>query len=246
MPAFSVNVIARDSVSTISDCLESLRGLSDDLVIVVDSRSTDASEKIAGKFTTKIFNHKFIDFADQRNFAVTKSVHAWILSVDADEVVSRELREYLNKFREINLPFDAFAIKRHNFIFQKLIKHSNWDPNGIVRLFDKTFGKWSGKIHETWESTGKVGLINLPILHNNYKTVEEFMSKLEIYTTAEAEQISHFSIFQFIWCPTIEFFRRFIFHVGFLDGFHGLFLSFLMWIYQINIWIKVWQKEHIS
>jgi hypothetical protein len=166
--------------------------------------------------------------------------------LDADEVVSPTLYKYLKEFSNIDTSFAAFSVKRTNIIFGKQINHTNWDPNGIVRLFNKHHGVWRGSIHEFWQTFGLMGNINLPIIHHNYRTVEEFMTKLDTYTTIEAEKVNKFSLLKFFWLPKKEFIRRLFIHAGFLDGYHGLYLSFLMWFYQVSVWVKVWQKEHIT
>lgn len=246
MPAFSINIIVKNGAKTLNTCLESLKGLSDDTVVIVDRSTTDNTKDIVKKFNCRFLHHTFTDFSSQRNFALSESKHSWVFSLDADEYISPELNKYLREFKAHPNPLEkAFTIKRLNIIFGKIIRHSNWDPNGIIRLFDRGSGIWAGEIHETWVSTGPISRINLPIIHQNYQTVEEFLTKLNSYTSAEAKQISDFNYFKFFWVPLKEFIRRFVLHAGFLDGFHGLFLSYLMWFYQISIWVKVWQKQHI-
>jgi glycosyltransferase involved in cell wall biosynthesis len=245
MSNLSVNIIVKDAATTLPVCLSGISGLTDDLVIVVDARTTDQTEKIARMFTARVINHTFTDFASQRNFAVSKSKYNWIFTLDTDETVSPDLYTFLKHFSPPT-EYTAFSVRRSNIIFGRPIKHTNWDPNGLIRLFNKHSGRWVGQVHETWQSSGRVGSLKFPLIHQNYQTVSEFMSKLDNYTTAEAGQIPRFSLFSFIWQPTREFIRRFFIHAGFMDGYHGLYLSFLMWIYQVSIWIKVWQKEHVS
>jgi glycosyltransferase involved in cell wall biosynthesis len=245
MYEFSINIIVKDQ-EKFFDCLESIKDLTDDLVIIVDSHASVDTETIAKKYSNKVFIKTFLDYATQRNFAVTKSVHDWIFTIDADEIVSPELYKYLKNINLSDLNFQAFAIKRLNLIFGKTIKHTNWDPNGIVRLFNKQFGTWVGEIHEVWKTTGSIGRIDFSIIHHNYQTIEEFISKLDLYTSSEANQIKKFSFINFLWLPKKEFLRRYVIHAGFLDGYHGMFLSFLMWFYQVSVWVKVWQKQNTT
>jgi len=238
MPAFSVNILCRDNESQLSDCINSLKSLSDDVVIVVDDRTSDNSAGIAKKLTSQFFAHKFLDFATQRNFAISKSKYDWIFSIDPDEKVSPKLVQELENFKNTETPHSAFWIPRHNYIFGKLIKHTNWDPNGIVRLFNKNNSHWQGEIHEQIVTIGTLGKFKSPLLHDNYHSVEEFMTRMNTYTTAEAKtSVTPQN-------PIVDFFRRYIWHAGFLDGRHGLFLSYLMAIYHLSVWIKKWQLKN--
>ncbi len=247
MPAFSVNLIVRDASATLTSTLTGLRDLSDDIVVVVDSRSSDASEAIAKKFTSRVFTHPFSDYSAQRTFALTHARHDWVLSLDADEDVSPDLHRFLREFSASpSSGFSAYLLPRHNLIFGRVIRHTNWDPHGLIRLFEKTRGQWRGRIHEQWFTTGPVSRVTAPLIHHNYSTVAGFLSRLDTYTTAEAREHPRFSWPALICSPVWEFIRRFVIHAGFLDGFHGLFLSFLMGFYKLSVWVKVWQNQYVA
>jgi glycosyltransferase involved in cell wall biosynthesis len=251
MPSFSVNFIVKNGEKTLTSALESVKDLSDDLIIIIDSGSSDTSEEIARKFTPHVFIRKFDDFSSQRNFAISKSRHDWIFSLDADEQLSQGLKSELSKFSQKENPdSSAFYIPRQNIIFGKSIRHTNWDPDGIIRLFDKTKGSWQGQIHESWVTSGRVGKLYSPIIHHNYGSVEEFITRLNTYTTVEAEQLfthhTSFSFLRMIWDAKYDFLRRYIRHAGFLDGWHGLYLSCLMAFYHLTVHVKLWQKSHSS
>ena len=251
MSSFSVNLIVRNGEKTLTSALESVKDISDDIIVVIDSESSDSSEEIARKFTPHVFIRKFDDFSSQRNFAVSKSRHDWIFSLDADEQLSQGLKSELSKFSQKEYPdSSAFYIPRENIIFDKSIRHTNWDPDGIVRFFDKNKGVWQGKIHEVWKTSERVGRFQIPIIHHNYDTVEEFITRLNAYTTSEAEELYSrgvsFSWIRLLWDVKYDFFRRYIWHAGFLDGLHGYYLSWLMAFYHLTVHIKLWQKNHSS
>lgn len=243
----SVTIVAYNAARFLPACLESVKMISDDIVVVVDDRTTDSTVQIAQKYNARVYTRKFDNFADQKNYATGQARHTWILSLDADEQISTSLATCIYNLPELPL-YPAYSIPRKNKIFGKFIEHSNWDPNGIVRLFDKNHSHWEGKIHEQIITDGTVGKLYDPITHDNYQTAVQFLDKQSRYSTARADELVTqkvvFSPAQVILQPLFEFFRRYILHAGFLDGWHGLHLAYLMMIYHLSVWIKVWQKQN--
>lgn len=234
----SVAIIARDAETDLGSCLASLKGLTDDVVLVVDDRTSDNTATVAKKLGAKTFTKKFVNFANQKNFAVSCTAHDWVLSLDADEEVSPELHKEISSIDFKSTPYSAFKIPRLNFIFGKPIYHTNWGPgdDSHIWLFKKSHGKWIGQVHEEVMVKGKVGTLNASKLHHNYQTVEQFIQKMNTYTSFESEPTN----------PVYDFLRRYVWHLGFLDGWHGLFLSYLQAMSHIVVWIKLWEKKKLS
>lgn len=207
----SVAIITRDTAGILPKCLESAHKLSDDVVIVTNS------------------SHKFVNFADQKNYVVSLCTHNWVLSLDDDEWLSPELITEIK-----NLPdsskYSAYKIPRLNYIFGKAIRHTNWSPTDDTHiwLFQKSKSKWIGVVHEEVIVDGEVGKLKNLKIHQNYSSVEQFMSKMNDYTSRETKVVN----------PVYDFLRRYFWHQGFLDGWHGLFLSYLMMIYHLTVWVK--------
>ena len=245
----AVVVIAKDAQATLSKCLTSVASLTDEVLVVVDDRSTDDTDRIAKDFGARVVFNKFTDFSSQRNFAASLVSRRWIFSLDADEVATPELVTAIKSLPENQL-YAAFSIPRKNIIFKKIINYTNWDPNGLIRLYDKTRASWQGLVHESIVTESAVEKLYDPIIHYNYQTVEQFMQKQNDYSTKQAEEIiaqkSDFSLIKFVLLPLVDFLRRYVLHTGFLDGWHGFFLSYLMVIYHLSVWIKVWQKKSLS
>jgi glycosyltransferase involved in cell wall biosynthesis len=241
----SVVVIARDAQDHLPNCLSSIAFLTNDIVVVVDKRTTDNTYQIAKNFSAKVAVRDFNDFSSQKNFADSLAAHPWILSLDADEVASEALVKAIQILPATPL-YSAYSIPRYNLIFNKYIKYTNWDPHGLIRLFNKNYCQWVGEVHETITTAGEVGRLLDPILHNNYDSAEQFVARQNIYSSMEADRLfrqgTRFSPMLLCFQPIYDFFRRFILHTGFLDGWHGLYLSYLMAIYHISIWVKLWQK----
>ena len=205
----SVSIIALNKEAILPQCLDSARQVSDDVVIVTNA------------------DHKFINFADQKNFAASKCKNDWVLSLDADEELSSEL---ISELKSLDLKFSAYKIPRLNIIFGKPILHTNWEPSADthVWLYNKTLGQWANPVHEEVITTGFVGTLRGHKIHHSYQTVEEFLDKLNEYTSRETKGQN----------PFFDFFRRYVWHLGFLDGWHGLFLSYLMFTYHLVVWVK--------
>jgi hypothetical protein len=203
----SVAIIASSKSAVLTDCLKSARQVSDDVVMLTND------------------DHDFKNYADQKNTAVSKCKNDWVLSLDADEVISQPLVEEL---KDLDFSKNSYVIPRKNIIFGRVIKHTNWDPNGVLRLFKKSEGRFVGDVHEQWQTSGAIGMLKNPIIHHNYQTVEQFLDKANRYSTLETT----------ITNPFYDFARRYFWHRGFLDGWHGLFLSYLQAIYHIEVWIK--------
>ena len=245
----STVVVTYNEGGLLKDCLESVAESEE--IIVVDLGSTDNTLKIAKDFNAKIFTHTKVDYVEQvRDFAVSKTTGGWVLVLDPDERMTltlwKKLREVVqeDKYIAVNIP-------RKNIFFGKWIAHTNWWPDRLVRFFKKGKVKWEDKIHHY--PLVEEAVLNLPakedlaIEHYGYSSIEEFISRQSRYSTIKAqnlyEQGIRFSWVGFFWSPIREFLVRYIRHLGFLDGFYGFALTFLMMIYQLQVIIKLWELE---
>lgn len=235
---FSVIIIAKDAQKFIQSAIISAQAVSDDVVVVVDEASKDKTEQIATKMQCRIFPHPHIGIVEpMRKMAVTKAKYEWVMFLDADEEISPKLgKEILQTIPSTQMA--AFKIPRLNYIFGKPINHTNWGPedDSHIWLFKKSLTDWKGEIHEELQVNGTVGQMKGLKIHHNYSTVEEFMGRLNSYTSREKKPTN----------PISDFLRRYIWHKGFLDGWHGLFLSYLMMIYHLSTQIKLWEKKNLS
>jgi glycosyltransferase involved in cell wall biosynthesis len=243
----SVVLVVRDGAKTLARCLTSVQPLTSDIVVILDPRTVDATAAVCRQFKARVYTRRFDDFSGQKNYALSQAKNSWVLSLDADEWLSPGLQQEL--LHLTLLPdVTAYAIPRKNIIFGRIINHTNWDPNGLVRFFDKTRSSWQGQVHEQLVTRGQTAGLISPLMHENYRTVEEFLTRQDAYSTLAAQEKLQsgvrFSLFSALFQPLGEFFRRYIWHAGFLDGWHGLFLSYLMAQYHFSVWVKLWQKSH--
>ena len=216
----SITIITLNEEKHLSKCLESVKGIADE-IIVVDSGSTDKTVEIAQKFGAKIFTRKFDNYSNQKNYAAEKAMGDWILSIDGDEELETDLR------REIELEVEknrhvAYSIPRKNIIFGKFIKYTRWQKelDRHVWLWKKGMGEWVGDVHEEFKVEGSVGKLKNAKIHHQYETVSEFLEMMNKYS--ELETKTKFSLLKFFWDPIYNFLVRYFYRLGFLDGLPGL------------------------
>jgi len=243
MNSLSAVIITLNEEAHLAACLLSVKNIADE-IIIVDSGSTDKTVEIAKKFGARIYTRKFDNYANQKNFAIEKATGDWILSIDADEEISSGLSEEI-KLAISHQPsgISAYSMPRKNIIFGKYIKYTRWQPelDRHIWLWKKGVGEWVGNVHEELAVTGKIGKLKNPKIHYQYKTVAEFLQMMNSYSNLEARR--KFSIIRFIWYPIYNFVVRYFYRLGFLDGSSGFILSYLMAIYQLEVWVKTWERQ---
>lgn len=223
----SAIVITFNEEQNILRCLNSLADIADE-VIVVDSYSTDNTVKIATEFGAKVYQQVFLGHVEQKNFALSKATNNYILSLDADEVVSDKLKESILKVKE-NWTHDGYYFNRLTNYCGKWIKHTSWYPSRKLRLWDKQKGSWGGvNPHDKliMKRGASKTFIKGDLLHYSYYSTEQHYKKVASYSQIFAE--SHFlkgnkayklNIFL---NPFWRFFRDYFIKLGFLDGKDGL------------------------
>ncbi len=241
----SATIITLNEQEKIGKALGSLKGLAQE-VIVVDSGSDDSTLSICKDFKVQIFIRKFDNFANQKNYALSKTKGDWIISLDADEEISPALA---NEIREAikSSEYAAYLIPRRNFILGAEIKYSRWSPDRHIWLWKKNSGKWVGGVHEEVVVSGKIGKLVHSKIHNSHKTLNEFIETNNLYSSLEAENWiknnKKFSAWNMFSDALLEFFLRFLYKKGFLDGSKGFALAYMMGIYKLTVWIKLWELE---
>lgn len=251
----SVVISAFNEEKKIGACLDSVKWA--DEIVVVDNSSTDKTGEIARKYTKKVYTQKNdpqnIDI--QKNYAIEKATGDWILILDADEEVSKELAEEIRNVLEspstslMAKSINGFWIPRKNIIFGKWIQHTGWYPDHLLRLIRKGKGKYQQRhYHEQIKVEGQTEKLKEHIIHYNYETINQFLYKsFIIYTPNEAEEkIRQGYVFSYkdaIAFPFNEFLSRYFAREGYKDGFHGLVLSIFMAMYHFAVFAYIWEKK---
>lgn len=249
MASISVVISAFNEEEKIRDCLESVKWA--DEIVLVNSSSTDNTVTIVKEYTKKIYtrsNNPMLNV--NKNFGFAKTVGDWILSLDADERVTPELRKEIeSKIKKHTSGVVGFWIPRKNIIFGKWIQSQMWWPDYQLRLFKKGKGKFPQKhIHEKLIVDGESEELREPLLHENYATIAQFLYKMDkIYTENETENIlksnKRFHWVDGIRMPANDFIKTFFAQKGYRDGLHGLVLSILQAMYMEVVFAKVWEKQ---
>ena len=246
----SASIVCLNEAEKLERCLKSLTGFADEIV-VVDLGSKDGSQNISESFGAVVFRHKFVPYVEMvRNFAISKTKGEWILILDPDEILISNLKEKLKEIVKEN-KFDAVNIPRKNIFFGRFIRHTNWWPDYHIRFFKKGQVRWDERIHTYPRTGGQILTLEakeeLAIVHYGYSDINQFIDRQNRYSTIEAQNLyksgERFSWAKFFWWPVREFLVRFIKHQGYLDGFYGFALTFLMMVYQLEVMIKLWELE---
>jgi (heptosyl)LPS beta-1,4-glucosyltransferase len=219
-----------------------------DEILVIDTGSQDNTIALAKKAGARVIQETFVNFKQIRNLGDQKAKNDWILSIDADVVVTPELALEIQSVIR-NEP-GVYKIGRINIIFGKPILHSDWGPrdDNHIRLYHRSLGSWSGRVHEQFQTKDKVNPKQLKhnLIHYNYETVEEFVDKINFYSDLEIQRRRQrgesFSFVKMIWEAKRDFFKRYIYKLGFLDGDHGFFLAYLQALYYLSVQIKLYTK----
>jgi glycosyltransferase involved in cell wall biosynthesis len=246
MIKLSAVITAFNEEKNLERCLKSLSFV--DEIVVVDHSSLDKTSEIAQKYTNKVFfqknDPKQIDL--QKNFGFEKVSNEWILSIDADEEVTKELAEEIKHAIDIKNNINGYWIPRKNIIFGKWIRHSGWYPDPQLRLFKKNKGKFTKvHVHEHLTLEGESAFLKEHIIHHNYDTIGQFIGKMANYAPNEANNYIKkgyvFSYFDAIRFPLDEFLSRFFSRKGYKDGFLGLMLAILMAFYHFLVFASIWE-----
>lgn len=222
----SIVIITFNEEKNIERCLDSIIGLSQD-VVVVDSYSIDRTKAICIEKGVRFVEHKFDGHIEQKNYAVSQAKNQYVLSLDADEALTEELKEEIQKIRD-NWENDGYIFNRLTNYCGTWIKHSGWYPDKKLRLWDTSKGSWGGdNPHDMviMDKGVKIKSINLDILHYSYYTIEDHLKQVEYFTTinskAAFDKGKRSSQFKIIYKSLFKFFRDYILKRGFLDGEAG-------------------------
>ncbi len=246
----SAVVIVKNEEKNIIDCLESLRFCTE--IIVVDDNSNDRTTELIDQFRKDFGNIKVFkrelngDFSAQRKFGVEKTSNDWVLFIDADERVSSDLATEIKE--RISGEFGGLLIPRIDFMWGRQLRHGETGNIKLLRLFNKNKGELRGKVHETWETRNKVGILVNPIKHYPHPTIADFLKVINFYTTIRAEELYEKGIktnfFSIIFYTKAKFFLNFFIRRGFLDGtpgfIHALLMSFHSFLVRSKLWL-LWQ-----
>ena len=223
-----------------------------DEIVVVDSYSNDTTLEICREFGALIFQHKYINSAKQKNWAVTRCKYEWVLQIDCDEVLEEGLREEIQVAIATAPPaVNLFRISRKNHMLGRWIRYGGNFPDYQTRLFRRNKACWNEReVHAHVATGGEVRTLDHSLLHNNMPNISKELRNLDRYTRYEAEEMwkqqRYFRWHYLVVRPWLVFFHRYIWLQGFRDGWRGLFYATYTAMYVFLYWSKVWEMEELG
>lgn len=224
MNRLTASLITLNEEENLPRALASLRNIADEIVIV-DAGSTDRTREIAAQAGARVFEREWSDYSEQRNFAAAQATHDWILSLDADEELSAELRASLAAWKDQEPQAAAYSVARRANYMGRWIRYSGWYPDRKVRLYRRDLAQFTGMVHESLQVEGTIGSLAGNLLHYAYRTAEEHTRKVEEYTDLAAWQLYRKGRrswrLAMVFAPPWALVRTFLLKQGFRDGAAG-------------------------
>jgi glycosyltransferase involved in cell wall biosynthesis len=243
----SATILTKNSEATLAGAIASLRGFPE--VLIFDTGSTDRTLEIAESFpNVRIVKGAFQGFGKTHNLASSLASHDWILSIDSDEIVSPELSSEILKL--VLVPDAVYSLDRHNYFQGKHIKYcAGWHPDRIVRLYHRKMTQFSeDRVHEKIIASGlRVVPLYHRLIHTPYRTIEEFIHKMQFYSTLFAEQNAgkkQSSLGKAIAHGVAAFFKSYLLKRGFLAGREGFIISVYNGHTAYYKYLKLAFREH--
>jgi len=230
MIQISAVIITYNEEKKIARCIDSLKGVADE-VLIVDSFSTDQTQLIATSKGARVIEKAFDGYTDQKNFAVQQAKYDYILSLDADEYLSEDLLKSMIEVKS-NWQADGYSMNRLNSYAGKWIRSCGWYPDNKIRLFDRRRGKWQGDlVHEVvvMNKDSKVVSLDGDLLHEAYDNANQLIWKMQgRYADLFAQANAHkkkVTAFKIVYKTLASFLKSYILKGGIWDGYEGLVIS---------------------
>jgi glycosyltransferase involved in cell wall biosynthesis len=239
----SAAIITMNEAANIERCLESVRWC--DEIIVVDSGSSDGTVEIAKRYGCLVSVQPFTGYGDQKRFAVSQASHDWILSIDADEVITPALRDELRSLLEkLGTDIAGVEIPRTMVFLGREFKHGAEHASPLLRMFRRSRGEFTvAAVHERIDVRGPVTRCGAEMLHYSYVSIEQYLQKFNAYTTAGARMLhaqgKRTSVAAIALAFPIGFIRQYFLKGNFLNGYRGFLWAFLSAAYPVVKYAKL-------
>jgi glycosyltransferase involved in cell wall biosynthesis len=241
----TVLVPCRNEEEMLPGALESVRWA--DELYVVDSFSTDKSLEIARSFGARVEQHEYVNSATQKNWAIPRATHEWVLVLDCDERVTPELAAEVQRVLE-DPKHDGYRIRRRSFFLGCEIRHCGWERDAVLRLFRRDRGRYLDReVHaDVAVEGGGVGWLEGRLLHYTVRSFDQYFEKFGRYTTWAAGDLerkgARANAFNLLLRPAARFLKMYVLRLGFLDGLHGLVLCALAAVSVFTKYAKLWER----
>ena len=243
-PRLSAIITTFNEEHNIVDCIRSLEWC--DEIMVVDSYSTDKTCELIRQFPkVKLTQRVYHGSAAQKNWAIERAAHDWILIFDADERCTDKLRTEIQSLLASGPKHDSYTIRRRVYFFDKKIRFSGWQHDEVVRLFRRGRAYYPNRrVHADMITAGPAPRLNSPLNHYMVYDLAEYIQRLTKYGIWGAAQQwkegRRSGVFQFLGRPIWRFFRTYVLQLGILDGYHGMIFCALQAYSTFVKWSVLW------
>jgi glycosyltransferase involved in cell wall biosynthesis len=247
----SVCLISGAEAHRIGKALSSVADWAEEIIVVLNEEVADGTEEIAKSFRAKTFHEAWKGFAGQKNSAAQKAGQPWILGLDADEVVSAELRqeicETLEDVRKTSR-YSAFEFSRCTYYCGRWIRHGDWYPDRVTRLWKKDLGVWEGvEPHASLKFQGELGRLRSDLLHFSNESIDRQIAKIGPYSDYFVRHClargRSTGFLDLSVRPVWRFLRAYFFRLGFLDGWQGYYIAWLSAFSTVTRYVKVREAQ---
>jgi glycosyltransferase involved in cell wall biosynthesis len=244
-PRLSVVLVTRNEEERLRACLESVAWA--DEIVVVDAESEDKTATIAREFTDRVVVRPWPGYAAQKNVAIELATADWVLSLDADEVVSEALAADVRRVLMADGPADGYAVPRRNIFWGRWVRHGGLSPDLQVRLFRRGRGGFTARaVHESVSVDGRVERLAGHLEHRSYRDLSDFLARADRYATLAAEEAvaqgRRARVVDLVFGPLGRFLVMYVVRRGFLDGWRGFLLASLYAYYVLIRTAKIWER----
>jgi len=240
-------IITKNEAGRVRECLESVRWA--DEIIVLDDNSTDETVRISREFTDRVYQRAMDNEGKHRNYAYSLAKNPWILSIDADERATPELREEITALLQSNPACNGYTIPRKNFMGKTWLRYGGMYPSAQLRLFRKDKFRYDeeAEVHPQAYMPDPRGTLKSDILHYTYRDFTDAVAKLDRQTDLEARKWFREKRKVGIWGTVRKmvdrFWRSYYSKKGYKDGVNGLFLAVNSGMYQFLSFAKYWELQ---
>lgn len=244
----SIIIIARNAAKDLPRCLETLAPLATEIVAVINDCSDD-TRIILESFNARIIEHPWEGMTAQKNTALALATQPWVFNIDADEAPSAALlNDILHIINTDDPNLAGVSIPRLSFYMGRWIRHGDWYPDRVLRLFRREMGQFiGGKDHEKVTVTGPTQTIKSHLYHYSFPSLNAQILKMPPFGDAFAQRLlqqqKHFSAYQAITRALWRFFRAYILRLGCLDGFPGFYIAYFQSFSTLYRYAKLFEYE---
>lgn len=244
----TVIIPCQNEESNIAACLESVKWA--DEILVVDSFSNDATVEIARRYTDRILQHEYINYAAQNSWAIPQATHDWVLIVDSDERVNPPLRDEIIELLREGPQKEGYRMYRDNYLFNQLIKHTGWGGDCVLRLFRRDQARYVEKRVHAEIKMQDSGLLRGRLTHYSVSDMSSWVKKINRYSSWKAQDKSErgvrLPLLHLFFRPPMRFAKDFFLRRGFLDGWRGFLIASMSAFAELIMSAKLIQGKNFN